>query len=280
MQSRPPQDNTSIRRIVEHNRVAWDQQVARRDRWTIPVSREQIVKARGGDWSVVLTPEAPVPRDWFGELTGARVLGLASGGGQQCPILAAAGAAVTSFDLSPAQLEQDRQVAKREGLDITCVQGDMSNLESLPSDHFDLVFHPVSNCFVPDILPVWKEVHRVLRPGGALLAGFINPLLCLFDAKKMAAGELVVRHALPYSDLSSISEQERAELSGLDEPLTFGHTLTDQIGGQTTAGLAVTGFYEDRWGSDALPLDQYSASFVATRAIKGVPPSASRARPQ
>lgn len=256
------------RAILDHNRTAWNRQVARQDRWTIPVTSDEIVRARTGDWNVVLTPCKPVPRSWFGKLAGAKVLGLASGGGQQCPIFAAAGAEVTSYDLSPAQLAQDQFVADRDGLNIELLEGDMANLSALDAEQFDLVFHPVSNCFAPDILPVWKEVHRVLRPGGILLAGFINPLLCLFDGKKIEHGELEVRHSLPYSDLTSISEQERLELYGEGEPLTFGHTLSDQLGGQMDAGLAVIGLYEDRWGSDALPLDKFSASFVATRAVK------------
>jgi len=253
--------------IREHNRRAWDAQVASGNRWTLPVSSEQIDRARAGDWSVILTPTKPVPRDWFGELRGVRVLGLACGGGQQGPILAAAGAKVTIADNSPAQLDRDRQVAERDGLELDCVEADMADLGPFADDSFGLVFHPVSNCFVPDVRPVWREAFRVLRPGGALLAGVCNPLIYMFDDAKMQKGALQVRHAIPYSDLTSIREAERLELYGDDEPLSFGHTLTDQIGGQIDAGFALTGFYEDRWGGDQA-LDRYIAGFIATRAVK------------
>lgn len=250
------------------NRRAWDRQVAAGNRWTVPVTAEDVERARAGDWSVVLTPTRPVPRDWFGELTGARVLGLACGGGQQAPLLAAAGARVTVLDNSPAQLERDREVATREQLELDCAEGDMADLHMFADETFDLVFHPVSNCFVPDVRPVWREAHRVLRPGGALLAGFCNPIIYMFDDAKLQRGQLDVRHAIPYSDLTSLSAEERRELYGDDEPLTFGHSLTDQLGGQVDAGLAITGFYEDRWGDDSQVLDRYTAAFIATRAIK------------
>jgi protein-L-isoaspartate O-methyltransferase len=84
------------------------------------------------------------------------VLCLASGGGQQAPVLAAAGAHVVSFDLSDEQLRKDRDVAERENLLLRCVRGDMADLSALASASFDLIFHPVANVFVPDINVVWR----------------------------------------------------------------------------------------------------------------------------
>ena len=254
--------------VLEHNRRAWDEQVKRGDRWTLPVSSAQVAAARRGEWHLELTPTRRVPASWFGELQGTDVLGLAAGGGQQCPLLAAAGANVTVFDVSPRQLARDREVATREGLDLCCIEGDMADLAPLGDESFDLIFHPVSNCFVQDVRPVWREAYRVLRPGGVLLAGFINPIVCLFDAKAMETGDLKVRHSLPYSDLTSISEQERREVCGENEALTFGHTLSDQLGGQTAAGFLIADLYEDDWGSEYVPLDRFTQTFLATRALK------------
>src|SRR5690349_9128844 len=92
---------------LEHNRRAWNRDSSAGLRWSVPVAADVVERARHGDWSVILTPDTPVPRDWFGDLAGARVLCLASGGGQQAPILAAAGADVVSFDLSDEQLARD-----------------------------------------------------------------------------------------------------------------------------------------------------------------------------
>ncbi|MGW8249475.1 MAG: class I SAM-dependent methyltransferase [Anaerolineales bacterium] len=253
--------------IRAYNRNAWNKQVEKGNRWTIPVSPQEIAAARRGEWSIVLTPTIPVPRSWFPEeLRGVDLLCLASGGGQQGPILAAAGATVTVLDNSPAQLNRDRQVADREGLEITTVEGDMADLHMFQDGSFDLIFHPVSNVFVPDVLPVWQEAFRVLRRGGSLLAGVTNPTLYIFDLIKLDQGELEVRYSLPYSDLESADETARQYYAEQDYPLEFSHTLEDQIGGQLQAGFVLTGFYEDKDPENIL--SQYMPTFIATRAAK------------
>ena len=245
--------------IRDHNRIAWDALVDRGDPWTVPVSPKMIEAARRGEWTIVLTPIKPVPRAWL-NVGGKDVLCLGSGGGQQGPILAAAGAAVTVLDNSPKQLARDALVAERHGLDLTVVLGDMAHLEMFESHAFDLIVHPVSNCFVADVMPVWREASRVLRPRGILLAGFANPAMYIFDLDLAErAGRLEVKHALPYEDAW------RSE----DEPYEFSHTLETQIGGQIDAGFAITGFYEDHMGSDGNPLNRFMPTFIATRAVKG-----------
>src|SRR5215218_1019238 len=161
--------------VPEYNRGAWDRQVEDGNPWSVPVGPEVIEAARRGQWEVLLTEKKPVPRSWFPEMAGADVLCLASGGGQQAPTFAAAGASVTVLDNSPLQLAQDRFVAEREALDLKTVQGDMRDLSAFADESFDLIFHPVSNLFVPELAPMWRECFRVLRPGGSLLAGFLNP---------------------------------------------------------------------------------------------------------
>ena len=250
--------------IARHNRRAWDALVERANRWTLPVDVATVAAARRGEWEIVLTPTRPVPREWFPPLAGLPVLCLAGAGGQQAPVLAAAGAQVTVLDNSPRQLEQDQVVARRERLAISSVLGDMRDLSVFPDGAFALVFHPCANSFVPDVRPVWREAYRVLRPGGVLLAGFTNPVEFLFDAVAYERGELVVRHELPYSDLTGATPEERARLEKTGEPLSFGHTLEDQIGGQLDAGFVLTAMYEDRWEESAL--GRYMATFIATRA--------------
>lgn len=253
---------------IEYNRFAWNRQVEKGNTWTQPVDHAVIEEARQGKWSILLTPTKPVPSAWFPPLPGKKVLCLASGGGQQGPILAAVGAEVIVFDNSPSQLAQDQLVAQREGLVIQTVQGDMRDISIFPDQSFDLVFHPVSNPFVDNVLPVWREAYRVLRIGGTLLAGCINPVEYIFDLKSWQDHKLVVRHKIPYSDLRDLSDEERRELiTDHDEPLCFGHSLDDLIGGQLAAGFVITGFYEDSSGGSDL-LDPYINTSFATRAVK------------
>ena len=107
--------------VFDFNQRALDRLVESGNRWTAPVSSEAIAKARDGDWQLVLTPSLPVPASWFPPLTSCRVLCLASGGGQQGPILAAADANVTVFDASEKQLLHDRMVADRDGLELETI---------------------------------------------------------------------------------------------------------------------------------------------------------------
>lgn len=261
MSDLPPTDEVAAR-----NRAAWDAQVRSGNRWTVPVDAAAVAAARTGTWELLLTPTRPVPRAWYPPLADAPVLLLAGAGGQQGPLLAAAGARVTVIDNSPAQLAQDRFVADRDGLAIATELGDMRDLSRFADESFALVFHPCANGFVPDIRPVWREAARVLQPGGVLLAGFVNPIEYLFDAAAAERGELIVRHTIPYSDLTDVTPEERALFEARHEPLTFGHTLEDQIGGQLDAGLVLTAMFEDRWGES--PLGRHIASFMATRAVK------------
>lgn len=255
--------------VLSHNRTAWNAQVAEGNRWTVPVGPETIQRARAGDWSIVLTHSKPVPHAWFGSYENSDLLCLASGGGQQAPLLAAAGARVTSFDNSDAQLASDRMVADRDGLAIRTVQGDMADLSVFPDASFDIVFHPVSNVFIPDVKPVWKECFRVLRPGGRLMAGFMNPTFFLFDHYAIEkGGPLEVRYSLPYSDVDHIKELKQRGIARENTPLEFGHTLTDQIGVQLSTGFTLTDMYEDGWDTTTTPLNAYLNLFIATLARK------------
>lgn len=255
--------------VRSFNAMAWDHEVAAGNVWTVPVSRAAVAAARSGDWQIVLTPRRPVPRSWFPEVDGADVLCLASGGGQQGPILAAAGGRVTVFDNSPRQLDQDRMVARRDGLAIDTVEGDMADLSAFSDERFDLVVHPCSNCFSETVRPVWRECFRVLRRGGILLAGFANPLIFCFDRELETRGILQLRYPVPYSDVTSLSDRERARYLEPDEPLCFGHSLEDQLGGQLDAGFVLTGLYEDYHEEGDVTAGFFPA-FLATRALKPV----------
>jgi SAM-dependent methyltransferase len=228
--------------------------------WGQPITHEIFEKAKNNDWSVVLTPNKPVPKEWFCEMKGAKVLGLASGGGQQMPIFAALGADCTVLDYSERQLQREIEVAKRENYEITTVRADMTQPLPFEDEAFDLIFHPVSNCYIEDVLPVWKECHRVLKKGGILLAGLDNGINFLFDDD-----ETKIVHKLPFNPLKDKELYEKSIKN--DWGIQFSHTIEEQIGGQLKAGFVLTDIYQDTNGVGNL--HEFNVpTFFATRAVK------------
>lgn len=228
--------------------------------WGTPISHEIYEKAKKDDWFVLLTPTKPVPREWFCNMKGAKVLGLASGGGQQMPIFTAIGADCTVLDYSELQLLSEKQVAEREGYEIKTIKADMTKPLPFEDETFDLIFHPVSNCYVEDVIPIWKECYRVLKKGGILLSGLDNGFNYLFDEN-----ESEVVQSLPFNPLKD--ERLYEESIKNDWGLQFSHTIEEQIGGQLKAGFILTDIYQDTNGSGRL--HEFNVpTFYATRAVK------------
>ena len=228
--------------------------------WGVPIDHETYLKARSGDWDVLLTPTKPVPHEWFGELKGKKFLGLASGGGQQMPIFAALGADCTVFDYSEKQLESERLVAQREGDRIRIVRGDMTKRLPFDDGEFDIVFHPVSNCYIKDVLHVWRECARVLKKGGVLLSGTDHFVNYLVDDNE----ERIVNR-LPFDPLENPGQMKQLEEN--DCGVQFSHTITEQIGGQLKAGFRLTDMYEDTNGSGRLH-ELNVPTMLAMRSVK------------
>lgn len=213
--------------------------------WGIPISHEDYQRAVSGDWSVLLTPAKPVPRAWFPPLEGRRVLGLAAGGGQQMPIFAALGACCTVLDYSLRQIESERMAAAREGYAIEAIRADMTKPLPFADGSFDLIFHPVSNCYIREVEPVWRECFRVLRPGGLLMAGLDNGFNFLFEED-----ESRVVGTLPFDPL--INEEQRLTLEKEDCGVQFSHSISEQIAGQIRAGFTLLDVYDDTNGTGFL----------------------------
>lgn len=228
--------------------------------WGIPVSHEDYVKARAGEWNMLLTPTKFVPHSWFGDLKGKKVLGLASGGGQQMPVFAALGAECTVLDYSEKQLESERMVAGREGYEIEIVRADMTKPLPFAEETFDLIFHPVSNCYVEEVKPIFKECARILKHGGILLSGLDNGVNYLVDDD-----EMMIVNTMPFNPLKN--EANRKQLEESDCGMQFSHTIEEQIGGQLEAGLMLTHIYEDTNGEGRLH-EMNIPCYNATRAVK------------
>ena len=246
---------------IEQNKETIARWVAQGWEWSIPMNHEDFVRAKTGDYRLLLTPTHPVSPEWLGALTGKRVLALASGGGQQGPLLSALGAQVTVFDFSKEQLQKDREVAEREGYAIDLVEGDMTRPLPFVDSSFDMIVHPVSNCYIEQVEPVWRECARVLKLGGLLLAGLDNGINFIVDE----AEERIVT-ALPFNPLKNPEDLARSQAE--DGGCQFSHSINEQIGGQLKAGFELLDVYEDynnagRLGKMKIP------TFWATLARRG-----------
>ena len=228
--------------------------------WGKAISHEEFNAAQNGQWDVLLTPTKYVPHEWFGELKGKDVLGLASGGGQQIPIFSALGAKCTVLDYSGNQCESERMVAKREGYTVNVIQADMTKRLPFEGGALDLIFHPVSNCYVEDVKPIFKECYRVLKKGGILLCGLNNGFAYIFDET-----ETNMKYRLPFNPLKDPVAYEDSIKNNWG--IAFSHTLEEQIGGQLEAGFTLTDLYEDTSKYGVLH-DYNVPTFLATRAVK------------
>ena len=218
--------------VLAHNARAWDALAAAGAALARPAVDEAFGDPRG--W---LGGAAAGGRPWLPErLAGLEVLCLAAGGGKHGPLYAAAGARVTVVDLSPAMLELDRQVARERGLEFELVQTSMDDLGMISAGRYDLVVHPVSTCYLPDVNGVFAEVARVTRPGGTYVSQHKSPASLQAALAPNAAGrwELVVpaghREPLPAAPPSRLRERGTRE---------FIHSLGDLLGGICAAGFAI-----------------------------------------
>ena len=228
--------------------------------WGKPVDHETYEKAKNGVWDVGLTPTKPVPHEWFGELRGKKLLGLASGGGQQMPVFAALGADCTVLDYSERQLDSERLVAEREGYAINVVKADMTKTLPFPDGCFDLIFHPVSNNYIKDVYHVFRECYRVLKKGGILLCGLGNEVNYLVNED-----ETMIVNKMPFDPLQNPDYMK--QLMEDDDGVQFSHTVEEQIGGQLKAGFILTDIFGDTNGEGRLHELNIEA-YLATRAVK------------
>ena len=245
------------------NSETWDSWASDGCEWSLPISYEEYAKTNADNFAVYLTPCITVPHEWFGDLKDKKVLGLASGGGQQMPVFSKLGAKCTVFDYSDKQLDADRMVAEREGYSIEIIKGDMSKTLPFEDESFDIVFHPVSNSYVEDVYHIWNECYRVLKKGGRLLAGMDNGINYLFEEDE----PLKVVNPLPFNPLKMSEEKRKAMIANCDG-VQFSHTLDEQIGGQLKAGFILKNLYEDRDREGGNEIGKYYPQYFATLAVK------------
>ena len=228
--------------------------------WGQPISHETYQNALKGQWEVYLTPTKPVPHHWFGDLKGKKILGLASGGGQQIPIFTALGAHCTVLDYSKEQCNSEKLVAKREGYEVKILQEDMTKRLPFEDETFDIIFHPVSNCYIEKVEPVFQECYRVLKKGGLFLGGYDIGINYVFDID-----EKYIKYSLPFNPLKNKEHYEFVLKN--NDGIQFSHTIEEQINGQLQASFRLLNLYDDTNGCGNIH-DHNIPSFIATLAVK------------
>lgn len=253
---------------LDFNQQRWNR-ISRKkgNPFTIPISPEELARAKQGPLEVELTIGKTVPPAWFEKAGGKKLLGLACGGGQQGPVFAARGYDTTIMDYSQAQLDWDDMVAAREGLSIETVLADMTQPFPFADNSFDIIFCPVSNVYIESLDNMWQEAYRVLKPGGFLMVGYMNPWVFMFDSdidRDTPEEELTLQFSLPFNS-RRLEEQGKIVIEP-DYGYEFGHTLEQQIGGQLKAGFVMLDFYESHDPQNRL--SQYGSDYIANLSLK------------
>lgn len=215
----------------EHNRRAWDSLVRDRQRFTRP--------ADDADFA---NPLAAVDASgWLGpSIAGRRVLCLAAGGGRQSALYAAAGGIVTVVDISSEMLALDRQVAAERGLDVRTVEASMDDLSMLAAASFEIVIHPVSTCYVPDVAAVYREVARVTAPGGLYISQHKQPASLQADVRPSPAGYELIEPYYRTGALPAVEGSPHREPGTLE----FLHRWEELIGAMCRAGFVIEDLIE------------------------------------
>ena len=215
----------------DHNRRAWDSLVRQRQRFTRPADDADFVN-----------PLAAVDANgWLGpSIAGRRVLCLAAGGGRQSALYAAAGAIVTVVDLSDEMLALDREVAAERSLEIRTIEASMDNLSMLAASSFDIVIHPVSTCYVPDVAAVYREVARVTAAGGLYISQHKQPASLQADTRPSTTGYELIEPYYRSGPLPAVEGSPHRESGTLE----FLHRWEELLGAMCRAGFVIEDLIE------------------------------------
>lgn len=174
------------------------------------------------------------------------VLCLAAGGGWQSVLYASAGASVTVVDLSPEMLKQDVQEAARRNLSVRVIEGSMDDLSALGDESFDIVHQPVSTCYVPDVVTVYREVARVLRDGGLYISQHKQPASLQIVERDRQDRYVIGVGYYHKGALPPVGDDSYREPGAVE----FLHRWEDLIGGLCRVGLSLEDLREPVRGDE------------------------------
>jgi len=215
-----------------------------RERWRALVEADALFTRPALDLDPASARERVDPEGRLGSVEGREVLCLAGGGGQQSAAFALLGARVTVFDLSEEQLRRDREAAAHYGFDIRARQGDMRDLSCFDRASFDIVYHAYSLGFVPEARAVFRQVARVLRPGGLYYFNCANPFTVGLSERDWNGEGYTLR--LPYVEAAEVTYEDQGWVYESGRPAApipptreYRHTLSTLVGGLVGQGFVI-----------------------------------------
>jgi ubiquinone/menaquinone biosynthesis C-methylase UbiE len=247
--------------IKAYNKSAWDTRARSGCRFSNSAPPSEYEKAA----------RALADNPWLpNNISGLQVLNLASGGGGQSGLFASLGAKVSVVDISHEMLENDRELARERGFDIRVIEASMDHLPMLHNAEFDLVTHPVSTCYLPNLQNVFDEVARVSKPGATYISHHKQPASMQASADPVNGHyQLIERYSFK-GPLPPVTGKMHRE----DGTLEFLHTLQDLLGGLCQAGFYIDDFREaDHAEPDAAPgsfghRSSFVPAFMSIKAIR------------
>jgi SAM-dependent methyltransferase len=143
---------------------------------------------------------------------GMRVLDVACGTGNLALPAARLGADVTGVDIAPNLIEQARENAKREGLNVKFDEGDAENMPYADGS-FDAVITMFGAMFTPRPEVTGTELKRVCRPGGFIAMANWTPAGFIGQVFKIVAKHVPPPPNMPSPLLWGVEENVRQRLS-------------------------------------------------------------------
>ncbi|HYM51192.1 MAG TPA: class I SAM-dependent methyltransferase [Candidatus Limnocylindrales bacterium] len=261
-------------RVAEHNLAMWERLARAGMMYTRPRGRPP--RTRVGMRRFM----DPRQRLKGVRLDGARVLGLAAGGGWDPVIFAMLGAQTTVFDISPTQLRTVRDLARRQKVKVRLVRGNMKDLSVFKDNAFDVIWHCHSLVFVDDARRVLHEVGRVLAPGGTYLMSTMHPTtLRLYNTYTGTGWTPKIPYfsdqAVPLTDEWDAT-WTYGNLEVVAPTIEYGHRFETIVNSMAEARMVVDGLWEFSPGKpdpDAEPgseahLDTLFPAFIEVRGRK------------
>ncbi|TDV42590.1 class I SAM-dependent methyltransferase [Actinophytocola oryzae] len=177
----------------------------------------------------------------LGDVNGKDVVEVGCGSAPCARWLRSNGARVTALDLSAGMLRYAAAANEATGIDVPLVR---ANAERLPfaSGSFDIACSAFGAVpFVTDVAATFREVARVLRPGGSWVFAVTHPMRWIFPDDPGPNGLRVTGSYFDRTPYVEVDEDGNATY------VEYHRTLGDFVGALTAAGLTIVELVEPEW---------------------------------